>query len=236
MKTSKRAAGTFLVAAAVAYVLAAWTVAPGFYDGFGPTNQYRWTCPPPQAGANQAPLPGHLDLAVVNGQSQPSVAVTNDGQFAMDFLPGAFDATGRTTISIDITPTATCPHPSKIDLVTNTYSVTASAPLVSAADLSMTYSNLEPDPSKIYLAQGLDGPWTSLGATPQVAPYVIATRTTKLGYFAAGYPKPAGNQGPTVGGSILPVIVAALIVIVLLAGLPLAAARRRQGGSEEDDA
>ena len=41
-----------MAAAAIIYVFAAWMVAPGFYDGFGPPQPYNWTCPPPQAGAN----------------------------------------------------------------------------------------------------------------------------------------------------------------------------------------
>src|SRR6266545_7455990 len=43
--------------AAVTYSLAAWSVQPGFYDGFAPSSPYRWVSPPPQfAAGNQPPL------------------------------------------------------------------------------------------------------------------------------------------------------------------------------------
>ena len=52
-----------LAVAAAGYMLAAWMVAPGFYDGFGPPQPYNWTCPPPQAGANSPPSSGHLVIS-----------------------------------------------------------------------------------------------------------------------------------------------------------------------------
>src|SRR4029077_12384304 len=56
-----------LAAAVITYVVAAWMVAPGFYDGFGPPQPYAWTCPPPQAGANNPPTSRHLALHVSGG-------------------------------------------------------------------------------------------------------------------------------------------------------------------------
>ena len=77
--------------AVIGYLLAAWMVAPGFYDGFGPPQPYNWTCPPPQAGANSPPSSGHLVIKVINGKSDPNSAFTDDGQIVIGFLPGAFD-------------------------------------------------------------------------------------------------------------------------------------------------
>lgn len=229
-----------LAAACAAYVAAAWMVAPGFYDGFGPQQPYAWTCPPPQAGANQKPASGHVTIAVINGVSDANSAYTADGQVVIGFLPGAFDATGKTSISVDITPTSTCPNPRGLKFVTDTYLVSADATLVKDSNITLVYSNLEPDPSAIYRASSLDGPWTSLGASPQAAPFTTWTKTRELGYFAAGYPAPSGSSGssPTVGGGqALPVIVAVLIGVVILAGLPLAVIRRRRtaGGEEEEE-
>ena len=45
---------SLLALAAIVYGVAAWMVAPGFYDGFGPPQPYNWTCPPPQAGAENS--------------------------------------------------------------------------------------------------------------------------------------------------------------------------------------
>src|SRR5580765_8427434 len=133
----------------MAYALAAWVVAPGFYDGFGPPQAYNWTCPPPQAGANSKPSSGNLVIKVIDGVSDANSAFTDDGQLVIGFLPGAFVLDGKTSVRVDITPLATCPQPSGIRFVTNIYDVKATATLdpQKAANLLLRYSNLEPDPS-----------------------------------------------------------------------------------------
>ena len=236
-----------LAAAVIAYMVAAWMVAPGFYDGFGPQQPYNWTCPPPQAGANQKPSSGHVDIKIIGGVSDANSAFTNDGQIVVGFLPGAFAATGKTTISVDITPLPTCaPNSSPaagapgIRFVTNVYHVTASAPLVKPANVVLLYSNLLPAPSDIYLAADPDGPWKSIGTAREAMPFTITTTTRSLGYFAAGYPQTSTASGAlrVGGGQVLPIVVALLIAVVLLAGLPLAVLRRRRGrgeAQEEDD-
>jgi hypothetical protein len=227
-----------LALAAVVYAVAAWSVAPGFYDGFGPPQPYNFTCPPPQAGANQKPSSGHLDIKVIGGVSDANSAFTDDGQLVIGFLPGAFVAAGKTTIPVDIKPLSTCPQPSGIRFVSNVYQVTAGASIDASkpANLVMRYSNLEPDPSKIYQASDPGGPWTALSSQPG-QPFTIEARTATLGYFGAGYPASAPPPGsPTVGGGqLLPIIVAVLIIAVVLAGLPLAVMRRRRGGSGQED-
>src|SRR5438128_2061156 len=80
---------------AVLYAVAAWMVAPGFYDGFGPPQPYNFTCPPPQAGANGKPSSGHLDIKVIGGVSDANSAFTDDGQLVIGFLPGAFVVGGK---------------------------------------------------------------------------------------------------------------------------------------------
>ena len=230
---------SLLVAATVAYVLAAWAVAPGFYDGFGPQQPYNWTCPPPQAGANIKPSSGHAEIKVLNGKSEANSAFSDDGQIVIGFLPGSFDVTGKAAISVDIVPLPTCPQPVGFRFVTNVYQITADAPLVQSSNLSLVFSNLLPQPDDIYIADDPSGPWVSIGHNNQAAPFTIDSRTSKLGYFAAGYVQ-SGTPPPgtvTVGGSALPIVVAVLIVIVVLAGLPLAVVRRRQAarGPQKDD-
>ena len=218
-----------LAAAAVTYVLAAWMVAPGFYDGFGPPQPYNFTCPPPQAGANIKPSSGHLDIKVINGVSDADSAFTNDGQLVIGFLPGAFDVTGKTAISVDIKPLDTCPQPTGIRFVTNVYLVTADAPLKKSSNLVLRYSNLQPDPSNVYQASDPAGPWREIGHFQQAQPFTIDTSTPSLGYFAAGYPSTSPPPGAITvgGGQLLPIIAAVLIVVVVLASLPLAVVRRR---------
>jgi hypothetical protein len=226
-----------LALAAVVYVLAAWSVAPGFYDGFGPPVPYHWTCPPPQAGANTKPSSGHADVKVTNGANEPDSVFAQDAQIVIGFLGGAFDASGKTTISVDITPLDTCPQPAGIKFVTNIYKITANANLIKEAGVTMLYSNLEPDPSNMYLAPDPAGPWTSIPTDQTAQTFTITGHTSTLGYFAAGYPatsKPPGSL--TVGGGqLLPIVVAVLIVVVVLAGLPLAVLRRRSSGGAAHD-
>ena len=226
-----------LAAAVVAYMVAAWMVAPGFYDGFGPPQAYDWTCPPPQAGANTKPSSGHMQIAVIGGVSDANSAFTDDGQIVLGFLPGAFDATGTTAISVDLAPLGTCPQPPGITFVTNVYHFTAGAPLVKPANMVLRYSNLEPAPSDVYFATDPGGPWKSIGANLQVQPFTVETTTKEFGYFGAGYPSasPAPGAVSVGGGQVLPIVVAALIVLVVLAGLPLAVMRRRRSRGEVDE-
>lgn len=231
-----------LTAAVIAYMVAAWMVAPGFYDGFGPASPYNWSCPPPQAGANQKPTSGHADIQVVGGVNDAASAYDRDGQIVLGFLPGAFKAApGQTTITVDIAPLATCPKPPGIELVTNVYQVTASAPLADPANkpasVVLRYSNLMPAPSAVYFATDPAGSWTSPGGTVQPLTFSIDARTRSLGYFAAGYPSasPAPGAVTVGGGQVLPIVVAIIIVVVVLAGLPLAVMRRRRGGPPEDE-
>ena len=217
-----------LVLAAIAYIVAAWSVAPGFYDGFAPPQPYNFTCPPPQAGANNQPSTGHLTIKVIGGVSDPNSAFTDDGQVVIGFLPGAFDVTGKTEVNVDIKPVSPCPNVPGLKFQTNTYLITADAKLIKPANLIMRYSNLVADPSYIYRAQSLDGPWTKLQVQQQAQLWTISTSTDQLGYFAAGFPSNALNPNPSSNQNILPVIVAALIAAVLLAGIPLTVLRRRQ--------
>lgn len=231
-----------LALAALTYLIAAWSVAPGFYDGFAPQQPYNFVCPPAIAGANQAPASGHLVVKVIGGVSDANSAFTDDGQVVIGFLPGAFDVTGKTQITVDIRPVSPCPNVSGLHFVTNTYQITADAPLANTSDQSkwptlvLRFSNLVAGPSVVYRTQSLAGPWTSLGANSQAQAYTINTKTNQLGYFAAGYP--AGAVANTNGGSsvqLLPVVIAILIIVVLAGGIPLAVIRRRSAGGEVDD-
>jgi hypothetical protein len=227
-----------LAAAVAAYAVAAWMVAPGFYDGFGPPQPYNWTCPPPQAGANTKPSAGHLDIKVTGGVSDANSAYDRDGQIVIGFLPGAFDSTGKTTISVDVTPLPTCPQPPGIQFVTNVYQVTASAALAKSANLVLRFSNLEPAPTDVYYASDPAGPWKSIGSAQQAQPFTIVTSTKSFGYFAAGYASaspPPGAVSVGGGNQTLPIIVAVLIVLVVLAGIPLAILRRRQSRGETQE-
>ena len=227
-----------LVLAAIAYIVAAWSVAPGFYDGFTPPEPYNFVCPPPQAGANAQPTTGRLNIKIINGSSDPNSAFTDDGQLVIGFLPGAFDVTGKSSVNVTITPVSPCPKPSGLRFVTNTYRITADAPLVKSSNLVMRYSNVAQDPSYMYRAESVDGPWTKLDVQQQAQLWTISTQTEQLGYFSAGFPSNAISSSGSSNQQILPIIVAVLIAAVLLAGVPLTVLRRRQaraGGRRDEE-
>jgi hypothetical protein len=225
-----------LAGTAVIYILAAWWVSPGFYDGFPPPEPYNWVCPPSVAGGgNIPPGSGHLDLKVINGVSDAGSVFTKDTipQVVIGFLPGAFETSGISIISIDIRPVIPCPSPPGLHFATNTYLITASTRLVKDATLELIYSAIVPAPSSVYFATSPDGPWRDIGSLQQAQPFTIDTSTKVLGYFAAGYPSKA-TKGRTTS-QLLPIVVAVLIVGVLIAGIPLAFLRRRNSGTDSAD-
>ena len=230
----------FLALAAVIYLVAAWTVKPGFYDGVQPSQPYNFVCPPVAPGADSGvkPSSGHLTIKVVNGVSDANSVSTGDGQAVFGFLPGAFDVTGKSSVTVDITPVNPCPNPGGLHFATNTYLISASSTLVKGASLVMVYSNFELDPSYVYYASDPSGPWTNIGSSQQAQFWTIqpASPVRELGYFAAGYPSDAISHNTSATNQLLPVVVAALILAVVLAGIPLAVIRRRnQGGGDESE-
>ncbi len=220
-----------LAGATLIYLLAAWMVAPGFYDGFAPQQPYNWVCPPVHVSGNLPPASGHLVIKVINGVSDANSAFTDDGQVVIGFLPGAFDVTGKTSITVDIKPIGPCTKPAGLTFATNTYLITADASLVKKVNLVMRYSDIVPAPSSVYYATSSDGPWKSIGALSEAQPFTIDTTTEQLGYFAGGYPSNAVSHGGP-SSQILPIAIAVLIVGVLVAGIPLAMMRRRQASDE----
>ena len=220
--------------AALVYVLAAWSVPPGFYDGFTPQQPYNWVCPPLHIAGNIAPASGHIDIKVIDGVSDAASAFTDDGQVVVGFLPGAFDVTGKSQIGVDLTPVSPCPNPAGLTFVTNAYHFTADAALVKPVNsFVMRFSDLVPAPSDIYFASSPDGPWKSLGGHDG-QPFTFVVSTQQFGYYAAGYP--AGAVTPRSATSqLLPIAVAILIIGVLVAGIPLAVIRRRRGPADASD-
>lgn len=231
-------APVLLATAAAVYAVAAWMAAPGFYDGIGPVQPYNWESPPPEfVNSNLPPKSGHQVIKVVNGVSEANTAYTDDGQIIFYFLPGAFNSTGLTTITVDIKPVATFPDPVLYRFSTNVYVVTSSASLAKPISVTLRYSTGIPAPSDVYYAAPGGGPWQKVDSTQQSQVFTLNAVAPNFGYYAAGYPSNAQPSAVTVGGS-LPIIVAAAIVLVILAGIPIAVMRRRgrPAADEEDDA
>lgn len=231
-----------MAGAVLAYAVAAWAVAPGFYDGIAPPQAYRWVSPPPQfRNGNQQPLSGHQAVKVgSSGKVDPATVFTQDGQASISFTTGAFATPpDRAPVSIDIKPQVVFPDPGGIHVSTNVYCVTATSTLAPGQQLLVTlqYSAQVPAPSDVYEYQN-NGPWQGMGNTGTAAPFYISARASALGCFAAGYPANSQQtaQGARVsGGQAVPIIVALAILVVVLAGVPLAVLRRRRGDEEEEE-
>lgn len=223
-----------LAVAVVAYALAAWAVAPGFYDGIAPPQPYRWVSPPPQLrSTNQQPLSGHGTARVgTQGVVDPGNVFTQDGQAALSFLPGSFvTPAGDAPVTLDIQPQSTYPSPTGFVLATNVYCFTSSSPLVPDKSplVTLQYSTITSAPTDVYqYVPG--GTWRKLGGTSSAAPFYIAARANTLGCFAGGY-NPA-HPAPGSGATTLPVVAGLAVAVVVLAGIPLLVLRRR--GLEED--
>ena len=227
-----------IAGAAAVYALAAWSVAPGFYDGFAPPAPYNFVNPPDQVKAtNKPPLAGSATIKVLNGVVQPGSAFTQDAQAQLSWIPGAFHPpSDGGSLVVSIKPvTNPPPIPSTFTPITNVYQFTANAKLAKDANLALTYSDQLPTPSAIYRADD-SGHWTAVVSNQSTSVFFISARVTQLGYYAAGYeniPRASSAARLGSGSQALPIIVAVAILIVIVAGLPLAVVRRRRGGDGE---
>ncbi|HEX6547349.1 MAG TPA: hypothetical protein VF134_01240 [Candidatus Dormibacteraeota bacterium] len=212
-----------LAAVASAYLVAAWLVQPGFFDGPLNAPSYRWLSPPPGVVSAGAPLGGHGSIPLRGGQSEPASVFTGEAppQVAVSLLPGSFEA----ATEVEIRPVAGKPPPAGQVCVTNIYLVTASRPLRKEAVVALEYSSQLPDPSAVYWSPDREAGWSPLANSRANGDWYIWARSTQFGYFVACYPSGA-IAGPRLSGQTLPIIVALGIVLVLVAGIPLAVLRR----------
>lgn len=218
-----------LAAAVAAYLVAAWQVQPGFFDGFAPPGRYRWVSPPPGfEHGNQPPEPGHGQvLAAPDGLVNGGTVLTGDGQASISFEPGALVVpAGTRAASIDIEPEASSPPLASGRLVTNVYCITSNARIAPGKQvlLTLVFSSELPAPSEVYGYQG-HGPWRELGTSRAAIAYRISAQISWLGCFAGVFTGSRPRQGTS---KTLPVVVAGAMLGVLLAGLPLILLRRRR--------
>ena len=227
-----------LAAAAVVYALAAWQVAPGFYDGIGPPAPYCWVTPPPSINNTCTPSGGERVTKITRGTVDPGTAFTNDGQAQLSWVPGAFEApSGASTITVTITPARGRQGPDGVKETTNIYQITATSRLAKGAVVTLRYSDQLPAPSDLYV-EDESGSWRKIGSSTNTPTFTISATTNALGYFVAGYPgnvTPAPGSATIGGGQLLPILVAGAILLVILAGIPLAVLRRRTDAQEGGD-
>jgi hypothetical protein len=218
--------------AAALYAVAAWSVAPGFYDCCAPA-QYNYVSPPPiMLGNNVQPASGSGELAVRGGQVIGGTVFTRDQpqpQAAILFPDGALEPpSGAASVLVQVTPYAPPGDTGGIQLEGNVYCITANTSFkpLGQADLTLMTPPAEPAPSSVFSSADRRGPWGSIGGRLDPFNYLMAVSISDFGCFAVGYVKPHPNGGVQLGGPILPLVVAAAIVLVLLAGVPLALRRK----------
>ncbi|HYW23684.1 MAG TPA: hypothetical protein VE953_05930 [Terriglobales bacterium] len=228
-----------LAVAAVAYVLAAWLVAPGFFDGFAPAAPYHWVSPPPDLrNGNQAPSSGRTTIAVQNGASQAGHLYTTDQQASVTYPSQSFAAPpAGAQLLLEIQPVASYPDLGGIGGAGNVYLVSVTTRLISPVVVTLRYGSQQSGPpTAIFAAETPTSPWKSLGSINSAVPYTVSASTTTLGYFVVGFPPaPASTPPPAQAGGGPPVVLivaVAAAALAVLAGVPFMVARRGAAGPE----
>ncbi|MGH7920432.1 MAG: hypothetical protein ACREQM_10865 [Candidatus Dormibacteraceae bacterium] len=217
--------------AVAAYALAAWAIAPGFFDGLTPPAPYRWIHPPASLRPdNQQPLSGSGTVTLGrNGSALPGSAFTEDGQATVSWTGGAWQVPGKRQVTLHLAPERSYPATGTLRLATNVYCITSSAPIASdhQVQLTLAYSDAIADaPRQIYEAPW-GGSWQALGSGPAPIPYTISVTTGTLGCFVAG----SGSPPVPWYAQRLPLLVAGLLVLVIAGGGATYLFRRRRRGA-----
>jgi hypothetical protein len=228
-----------LAVAAVVYVLAAWLVAPGFFDGFAPAAPYHWISPPPDLkNSNQLPSSGRATIAVQNGAAQSGHLYTSDQQAAITYPSQSFAAPqAGAEVTLEIQPVAGYPDLGGIVAAGDVYLITVSTRLISPVVVTLRYGSQQSGPpTHIFAAETSTSAWKALGSVNTSVPYTVSASTATLGYFVVGFPPappstPAPTQAPG-GPPVVLIVAVAAVALVVLAGFPLIAARRRTAPAE----
>lgn len=233
MRTITPRRGGLLLGATLAYLLAAWAVAPGFYDGFAPSRPYNWVSPPPRLARGNKPPQSAVKIVSVGEAMALGIQVQTADQQALVVIPAAAlrPAPGATTITVRIEPVATFPDPGRLAFETNVYRISADAQLVKPMSIALTFSSQVPAPSTIYEARMGGTTWRPLSTQPSFV-YQLRANTTDFGYFVGALPPQRGTaSGSPLGSQLLLLVVGGLIFFVLLAGIPYVMLRRRSHSS-----
>jgi hypothetical protein len=230
-----------LAVAAGVYVLAAWLVAPGFFDGFAPAAPYHWVSPPPDLkNSNQPPSGGKATIAVQNGAAEAGHLYTSDQQASVTYPSQSFAAPpAGTQLTLEIQPVATYPSLGGITPAGNVYQVTVSSRIISPVVITLRYGSQQSGPpSDVFAAETPTSSWRTLGSVNSSVPYTVSASTQTLGYFVVGFPATASTPAPASSGGGPPAVVlvaAAAVALVVLAGVPFLLARRHSASETEPD-
>jgi hypothetical protein len=230
-----------MAAAAAAYVLAAWLVAPGFFDGFAPPAPYHWVSPPPDLkSSNQPPTSGRTTIPVQNGAAQAGHLYTTDQQASVTFPSQSFEAPQNgAPLTLEIQPVASYPPLGGIVAAGNVYLVTVSTRIISPVQVTLRYGSQESgSPSDIFAAETSTSGWRRLGSVNSSVPYTVSASSQTPGYFVVGFPPaPPSTPAPAARGGGPPVVLAVAVAaaaLAVLAAVPFVAARRRSAAIEPE--
>jgi hypothetical protein len=228
-----------LAVAAVAYVLAAWLVVPGFFDGFAPAAPYHWVSPPPDLrSGNQQPSGGKTTIAVQNGAAAAGHLYTTDQQASITYPSQSFAAPpAGAPLTLQIEPVATYPDLGGIVPAGNVYLISVTTRIISPVVITLRYGSQQSGPpSGIFAAETSTAPWKTLGSVNSAVPYTVSASTTTLGYFVVGFPPaPASSPAPAQaagGPPVILIVAVAAAALVVLAGVPFIVARRGAAPAE----
>jgi len=216
-----------------AYVLAAWLVAPGFFDGLAPAAPYHWVSPPTDLkSSNQAPSGGRATIGVQNGAAEAGHLYTTDQQAAVTYPSQSFAVPpAATQLTLQVQPVATYPPLGGITPAGNVYQVSVSTRIISPVVITLRYGSQQVGPpSTIFAAETPTSGWRTLGSVNSTVPYTVSASTQTLGYFVVGFPATSSTAPPASSGGGPPVAVlvaVAAAALVVLAGVPFLLARRQ---------
>jgi hypothetical protein len=229
-----------LAVAAAAYVLAAWLVAPGFFDGLAPAAPYHWVSPPPDLkNSNQAPSGGRAAIGVQNGAAQAGHLYTTDQQAAVTYPSQSFAAPpAGTSVTLEIQPVPSYPPLGGITPAGNVYLLTVSTRIISPVVITLRYGSQQVGPpSDIFAAETATSSWKTLSSVNSSVPYTVSASTQTVGYFVVGFPPSASTPAPASSGGGPPVVLlvaGAAAALVVLAGVPFLLARRQASETDSD--
>lgn len=237
MKAGGVAAGLLLAAAAGLYIVVAWQVRPGFYDGFAPpVDTYHWVSPPIGVTTDGVkPVPGKGTLLVSSDHSrvaEGAVATADKPpQASLTIPPAAFNPPAVDKVEVDLTPTAAPGRPETAVIVGNLYCVTSTASLANGQALKLTlrYSSQLPGADAIFRYDDETHSWSRLTATHDGQAATVTASITSLGCYAPASVKAATvSSNPVVVNNLTLVYVAiGAVLLVLVAGFPLYLRLRR---------
>jgi len=238
-RSGSAAACVVLAVAAGLYVVAAWQVEPGFYDGFpNPPDTYRWVKTPDGVTSNgQAPLPGAATLAVSTDHTRVAAGHVATGekppQAELTIPAGAFNPPVADTVQVDLTPTAASGRPATAVVVGNLYCVTSTASLAKGAQLklTLTYSSQLPSADAVFRYDDETQTWSRLASVHDGQAATVTATITSLGCYApASLAAASVPSNPVVAGNrTLVYIGGGAAILVLLAGFPFYLRQRRAG-------